>query len=225
MNEKSGDGSTVKPNEIKVVLGLTNLNGTKEIGRLELSLAKITINPFWDSSSMAFNGDIAILSLSEDIIFSRNIRPICLPDQSVLSITTGETASWCQNFIDRVQRKTIEIVNQSNCSKSVQNLLSDDLFSAKAKKEEEYSFCSASSGDGLYVQKNGRFYLRGISSYAKFANFETFTNVYIHLKFVRVNQLSIENLLKVNDDCGTSSQLPTGQVSKGDAFHHGLLPW
>lgn len=219
--QKLGSEPAVKPAEIKVVLGSRNLNDTKDTGRKEFSVEKIVISPAWHSLITSFDGDIAILFLTEDVTFSRYIQPICLPDQTVWSITTGETAGWCRTSLNRPEKRAIAILDNQKCFDKMPNIMPNDSICAGV---QEHSFCHTISGDGFYVQKNGKFYLRGIASYFKHSGIASFTNVSVHLNFLQDNRLSIENLVSFDNDCGTSSQV-TGKISNGDSFSQGLLPW
>lgn len=62
---------------IRVILGFKNLDHTHEFRRQKFSVNKIVINPRWDSTRNAFDGDISLLILKDDVRFSRYIQPIC----------------------------------------------------------------------------------------------------------------------------------------------------
>lgn len=165
---KHGADLTDNLSELKIILGLRNLNDTTEPGRKELSAKKVVIHPNWDRNfNVNYDGDIAIITLTEDVTFSRYIRPICIPDESVVSITSGQTSSW--GFFDESQtvseiplRKVIDFFEHEECLDREPILIAliwRQSFCAGAKG---HSFCAGSSGNGLYVQKNGKFYLRGM---------------------------------------------------------------
>lgn len=74
-----------------------------ETGSVERNVSKIDINEGWDTESDRWNADIAVVSMSEPVQFSRYIQPICLPvDSTIEVILPGFVVSVdrdCKNLI------------------------------------------------------------------------------------------------------------------------------
>lgn len=225
MTERGGDVFTHHLKKFKIFLGLRNLNDAKETGRKEFAVKKIQLHSNWRVNN------IAIVTLTEIVTFSRYIRPICIPDESIASIATGQTASWgffdeSQTFSETPRRSVINFIDKIECLKrepALNNLIGEHGFCAGADGQP---FCKGSTGIGFYVQRNGRFYLRGmvaggVGRTCGTPNYATLTDVLKYRDFLGENNIQSE---VPDEDCGVSSAV-VGQVSHGDKFPHGLLPW
>lgn len=70
----------INPEEVFVLLGRYNISLKAEKGSKARFVQEIFIHPDWDSNSMKYNADIAILELDEEVQFSSLIMPICVDD-------------------------------------------------------------------------------------------------------------------------------------------------
>lgn len=60
-----------------------NLSAKNDVGVVRANIEEIRVHPDWDPYfSSDFNADLALLVLSENVSFSRTIRPVCLPADS-----------------------------------------------------------------------------------------------------------------------------------------------
>lgn len=83
----------ILPRELKIALGTHELSA-RSTGSIIATVPSITLHDTWNPSTVQFDGDIAVIKLSESIAFNDYIRPVCLPDDDISLIKKGETASW-----------------------------------------------------------------------------------------------------------------------------------
>lgn len=71
-------------------LGRLNISDDHENGSVTRNILEIYNNPKWNSTDYKYDGDISILSLDHEIIFSDSIQPICLPHfETIFTQTEG----------------------------------------------------------------------------------------------------------------------------------------
>lgn len=75
-------------------LGAYNLTDKNERGVIERNVAEIFIHPDWDVYDNKFDADIAILLLSENITFTYDIQPVCIPGDGVIENIIGTVVGW-----------------------------------------------------------------------------------------------------------------------------------
>ncbi len=107
-------------------LGVYNLKDENEEWT-ERKIAKISIHPEFDRNSEAAYNDVAVLTLEEPVVFSNDIRPVCLPEISndsdhlagaAVSISGwGNTDQQADGPSDTLQTAHIQIYNQRYCNK------------------------------------------------------------------------------------------------------------
>lgn len=110
-----------------------------------------------------------MIKLTQPVIFSNYIRPVCLANLELSSLTYGAVVAWgvrdaTNNPSDLPQITNIPILDKIECLKKNPGLLSiisDDLFCAG---KSDSGVCKGDSGSGFYVENDGRIYLRGIVS-------------------------------------------------------------
>lgn len=229
------DDGKIHSEDLEIVLGLLELYKIEELGREDFSVKQIVTHPNWDSSTpTSFAGDIAIIILTQNVRFTRQIRPICLPNYRVLDTFIGEVANWARfdktkKFSIKPRRKVIQMIRNRVCFKKERDLAIlkwEESFCAGA---EDYSFCGGSSGVGFYVQKNGRFFLRGMVSSAAEdiecgkPNVVLMTDVLKYKDFLTENYI-FSNFVDLKENCGKVKSVE-GRISHGDSMSRGALPW
>lgn len=233
----SDEYNSQEPSDFKIVLGLTDLQDEKEPWRVSVLAKKVIVHPNWDDNGLTFDGDIAILILSENITFGKQIQPICIPNDKISTIKSGEISSWARyknahGFSTKPRKATVQIIKDHDCYETEPELASIAWNKSFCSRSENYSFCGGSSGVGFYVKKHDMFYLRGmISSTVPHQecgkpNLVLNTDVIKYVEFLKQNGI---NPISSNDetfdnDCGTAKTL-VGQISHGESFPQGLLPW
>lgn len=63
-----------------MILGVWNIVNSSEEGAQTYRVRSVTVHPYY--SRRTLQNDIALMKLSRKIEFSRNIRPVCLPEAS-----------------------------------------------------------------------------------------------------------------------------------------------
>lgn len=152
------------------MLGAYNLSKASEVGRTLHGVASISLNGKWKSTIAESSGDITVIKLTNPVDFNNFIKPACVPD-SELTITRGIASGWKipsvnNSFTSNLSQK-IElsiISNKTKCLTENPELLgkmTDDMFCAG---KENAGVCKDDLGSGLYVEKDGKFYVAGLVS-------------------------------------------------------------
>lgn len=152
-----------------MILGAHNIAKRIEPGRFNAVVKSIKVHDKWNPSTTDFEGDIAMLKLSNSVTSTEFINPVCIADWKTSSITNGVVTGWGvasdTEIPSNVPRKTeLPILNYLDCLRKNPGLLSifsDDLFCAG---KDGSGVCKGDSGSGLYVEVDGKFYVRGIVS-------------------------------------------------------------
>lgn len=168
-DEKSG----TSPKYFRLLLGGHDLKDDFEEGRMFIGVKKYKVHSDWDLSTVDYEGDIAVILLNIQAPISRYIRPICLSESNVLTnMNSGTLAGWgyyddSKNPSNLPRKIDLDIISNKECFKrdrSLKLVSADGMFCAG---KEGVAVCSGDSGSGLYVNINGKFYLRGLVSAAK----------------------------------------------------------
>lgn len=189
------------PNEkLKVVLGAYNIQDETEPHKISANVEKITIHDGWNSSNIfKFTGDIAILALDTNVIFTNFIRPVCLIDEnnesSMQNIAKGSLAGWGyrddEELSDVSREVEMPIIPDGECYREQQLLASTAWAESFCAGKVGVGVCSGDSGSGFYVYKNGRYYLKGILSSAvnggacKGEHLAIYTDAFKYHKFIK----------------------------------------
>lgn len=87
--------NTLLPHEIVVRLGAYNLTDTNEKGVIQRNVSEIFLHPDWDVFETNFDANIAILVLSENVTFTDDIQPVCMPaDDGVIENMEGSVIAY-----------------------------------------------------------------------------------------------------------------------------------
>lgn len=125
----------------------------------------------WNPSNIEFGGDIAVLELTNRVLFNEYVRPVCLPEVRVTDIKSGTIAGWGyfdnSQKVSNVPRKVdLLIVPDGQCFRDDQRLLRISSPEAFCAGKRGVGVCPGDSGSGLYVVKDKKFYVRGVVSSA-----------------------------------------------------------
>lgn len=72
-------------------------NNSNEHGEKKLQVFDIAIHPDWKFNSSIYDGDVAVVTLKDKLVFGSHIQPVCLPLQessSVESVGMGKVLGW-----------------------------------------------------------------------------------------------------------------------------------
>jgi Trypsin len=160
------------PREIVIMLGQYDLDATFEVGRIVVSPKKIVIHPDWNSRLKAFDADLAVIELEDEIQFNEYIQPICLWEDfqnpiasSGIIIGYGKSENFSKRHENIPKVLDVPIHYNEDCFLHEPNL---------AKLSSKRTFCGGSadgtgacvgdSGSPLMIDVDGVYYLRGIVS-------------------------------------------------------------
>ena len=171
--------------ELKVSLGDYNLYTSTETDNVLLGVSKIINYPLYDQAG--YNGDIALLKLSSPVLFTRNIRPICLPVNNIdtfekqLGVAAGWGKTETGDLPETLRFVELNIVPNVTC---VMNLamvnidITDKMICTFKGPTGQETTCTGDSGGPLMVRRSGRFVLVGATSFSLVDCQSPFPNVF-----------------------------------------------
>jgi len=196
-----------------VILGAHNLSIPHERGKFVVGVQDIQTHSDWNTKSKSFDADIAMLTLTDDINFSRYIQPICLiePDSIVAKISKGYTVGYGKSE-DKTKNienvlKVVETPIQGSNEECFYT--SDVLLKISSKRtfcggsRDGTGICLGDSGNGLFVERQNVFYLRGIVSSSLMTLFSCDVNNYA----VYTNALKFYDWISENINSGGSRHI------------------
>lgn len=167
----------LSPNDLVVLLGAYDLNNPIESGRVVYSIESINLHPDWLSGTHEFDADIAILLLTEDVVYTKFIKPVCLiPDASPIANIRNVTAvgfgqSEDDSKLHENMPKELKMpwhVNEDCFLKNKELVRLSSKRTFCIGNGDGLGVCKGDSGGGLYVEYQGTFYLRAIISSSLF---------------------------------------------------------
>jgi len=170
---------------LSVVLGASDLFDRLEPGRVDRAVTKVLNYPLYDQAG--YNGDLALLRLDSPVQFSRYIRPVCLPADSIDTFEkqVGVAAGWGQMesgaLPDRLRYVELNIVPNISC---VANLglvdiqITEKMVCTFRGPTGRETTCTGDSGGPLMVRRSGRFVLVGATSFSLVDCESPFPNVF-----------------------------------------------
>ncbi|XP_070509913.1 basement membrane-specific heparan sulfate proteoglycan core protein-like isoform X1 [Chironomus tepperi] len=161
------------PRDLRILLGVHNLNDLYETERISVAIKRIHIHPDWNPMAPSYDADISIFILDREIAFNNFIQPICLihPNSEEAKISEGIAVGHgksenSEKFHENIPKLMFSpIIHHRNCSAKFDKLtefLSHRAFCGGYANGS--GTCVGDSGSGLYVKNNGIYYLRGIIS-------------------------------------------------------------
>lgn len=165
-----GDHNKLDHNKLRVLLGAHNLSASHEVGKVAVRIENYRIHESYNPSSVRFNGDIAVLILSEPAAFNSYIKPVCLSN-SLPFIGNGIVAGWGRQENQKIgtsnklpKKINIPIIDNQICFEKTPQMAVGGWDKSFCAGREGVSVCDGDSGSGFYVMINGKYYLRGIVS-------------------------------------------------------------
>jgi len=172
-------GATIT--NVKVAIGEHNkCDGITNEGGSWISAKRVINHPNYHKDRWHhIYSDIAVLELSEDITFTANIKPACLPtsatkDYSNLAATIsgwGGTIGWTGNRPQQPQQCTLKegvVKVLSPTSQKCRSFLGTTTSTIRlCAWAEGTDTCQGDSGGPLTVAENGKFTLIGVVSYGR----------------------------------------------------------
>ena len=171
--------------ELKVSLGDHNLFTADEADNILLGVAKILNYPVYDQAG--YNGDLALLKLDKPVLFSRHIRPVCLPINSIDTFEKqiGVASGWGKmengDLPETLRYVELNIVPNISCvaNLGVVNIeITDKMICTFKGPTGTETTCTGDSGGPLMVRRSGRFVLVGATSFSLVDCQSPFPNVF-----------------------------------------------
>ncbi|XP_075170253.1 serine protease gd-like [Haematobia irritans] len=165
--------TSLTADRLVVNVGRYNLEDYRETNFQTREVQNIVIHP--DFSTNVFpDADLAVLHLDQPVQYTIFVRPICLwsepVDASLIVGTTGVVAGWGgdengREFTPIPKKVDTNIVSEGDCLRSSQAYSA--LTSQRtlcAGNRDGTGPCMGDSGSGLMINRNDRWYLRGVVS-------------------------------------------------------------
>ncbi|XP_070502073.1 transmembrane protease serine 9-like [Chironomus tepperi] len=189
------------PRDITVIFGAHNLSKIYEQGKISVGVQSIDIHREWNTKSASYDADISVLTLTDDVAFSRFIQPICLmsSDSEMMRIKKGFTAGFGKSENDTNVLKSVEIpIANSNeecfyTNDALVQISSVRTFCGGSRGGA--GVCVGDSGNGLFVEHLQTHYLRGHVSASLYSNTECDVNNHaIFTDVVKFNAWIVERI-------------------------------
>lgn len=159
------------PKDFSVLLGVYNISMATEVGRVTSTVRSINVHQHWNTNVQTYDGDIAVLELTDEIKFNNYIRPICIADEDspIVRARNGTVVGFGKTRngqISNVAKKLeIPILDFTKCVKESSDF--ESFASARTfcgGSADGTGVCDGDSGGGVYVTYGNAFYLRGVTS-------------------------------------------------------------
>lgn len=181
-----------------ILLGAHNISKFSESGRQSISVKSVHVHDKWNPATEDYDGDIAVLKLTETVKFNNYVRPVCLADFAVSPGISGAVIGWGyhsdKDAVSNVPRKIIlPVLDDRECFKKDPLLTKIIWNEAFCAGKAGAGVCKGDSGSGFYVGRAGKIYLSGIVSSSitracSLANFALYADVFKYSTFI--NQVS-----------------------------------
>ncbi|KAM9128246.1 coagulation factor X-like [Pangshura tecta] len=146
----------------------------REVKEQKIEVQQSWIHPHYDSDN--YNGDIALLYLSSDVIFNEYALPICLPNPNLATLLTAEgtrgmVSGWGSTYhrgpgTRFLMKVKLPIVSMETCRQSTAKLITDNMFCA-GYAANAHDACKGDSGGPFAVSYHDTWYLLGVVSWGE----------------------------------------------------------
>lgn len=166
------DSHKLSPCNISVLLGAYDIMSKNEMEVQQRDVQEIHIHPEWNVFSYRYDANLAILLLSEKVLFTDYVRPVCIPAyDSVIDNLRGSVVGWglaltgMKQSTAVLQRSSVSSLDNNYCIRidpDTAFILSPRTFCGR----NDDGFVSiGDSGVGLFVQNRESIWMqRGIVS-------------------------------------------------------------
>ncbi|XP_062549453.1 phenoloxidase-activating factor 1-like [Armigeres subalbatus] len=160
------EGETMNRTVLSIRAGVFELDWNHNPNDTAFDVAEIILHPEYDMKNLRH--DVAVLKVDGRLTFNEVIRPACLwpaedDDLQQIERSVGTAIGWgvdgTEQFSSILRESTNNLVSMERCLEQygyILDKLNGTVFCARTE------VCSGSGGSGLYVQREGKFYLRGI---------------------------------------------------------------
>ncbi|NXV39219.1 FA7 factor, partial [Rissa tridactyla] len=167
-----------------------------EFKEQKIGVERSWTHPHYDSND--YNGDIALLYLSGDVIFNEYALPICLPSPGLAALLgeegrVGMVSGWGATH-DRgstlrfLMKVRLPIVAMETCQRATDRLVTDNMFCA-GYRAEAADACKGDSGGPFTMSYHNTWFLLGIVSWgegcAEEGKYGVYTRVSNYLPWIK----------------------------------------
>ncbi|NXG84702.1 FA9 factor, partial [Stercorarius parasiticus] len=168
----------------------------REFKEQKIGVERSWAHPHYDSND--YNGDIALLYLSSDVIFNEYALPICLPSPGLAALLgeegrVGMVSGWGATH-DRgstlrfLMKVRLPIVAMETCQRATDRLVTDNMFCA-GYRTEAADACKGDSGGPFTMSYHNTWFLLGIVSWgegcAEEGKYGVYTRVSNYLPWIK----------------------------------------
>lgn len=143
-------------------------------GEQQVKVQKVVLHPHFHL--FTYDSDIALLYLSQPVLFSAVAVPVCLPDlhlshyllkENLRGVVSGWGTTQYLGRSSRFLRKvSLPVVSHQTCRKSTEQIITDNMFCAGFPDASRDS-CSGDSGGPFVVNYRGTWFLGGVVSWGE----------------------------------------------------------
>ncbi|EDS34681.1 plasminogen [Culex quinquefasciatus] len=164
-------GVQLTKRRIRVRLGLHNLDKISSDSVKEFGVEEFYVSEKFQRESL--RDDIALLELNEAVRYTDYILPACINEQVLTSADSGMAVGWGVTEDDMVspvlKQARLPVVETVDCLDSDRDFFAGMIHRCMfcAGYQNGTTVCNGDSGGGLFVERNGVWYLGGIVSFSK----------------------------------------------------------
>ncbi|NXG63081.1 FAXD protein, partial [Hemiprocne comata] len=146
----------------------------REFKEQKVDVERSWTHPHYNSNN--YDGDIALLYLSSDVVFNEYVIPICLPSPALATLLseegrTGVVSGWGStqergSTLRFLMRVRLPLVSLESCWGSTSRLLTDNMFCA-GYGTAAADACKGDSGGPFAVSYHNTWFLLGIVSWGE----------------------------------------------------------
>ncbi|XP_063961438.1 uncharacterized protein LOC129270205 isoform X2 [Lytechinus pictus] len=202
-----------------IVLG-DRLLSSQSSHHLSIRPAEIISHPKYNKSpSFSFDGDFALIRLSQPVTFTDYISPVCLAEASSEEMKDYKrcTVSGWGNYvlglnIDVLQKGVVHLVSNERCAELYTNRTSDLMICAELVQGDKFA-CRGDGGGPLVCEgSDGRWHLVGVTSWGEGCMYIGKPDIYARVsRFVPF----VEEVLARNDVVVPTSEPDFIQINLG----------
>ncbi|EDW81668.2 uncharacterized protein Dwil_GK10896 [Drosophila willistoni] len=193
---------SMDPDRLRVYLGRHDRNMNPEKGATLMRVQSVRTHPDFIGNVVP-DSDVGLLVLTETVIYSNYIRPICLWTSTThLGMNDNDVAAVAGWGLDENGKETqfpktvrVRTVSREECLREM--VTAKDFLTPRticAGNSQEHGPCLGDSGGGLMVLRNERWMVRGIVSLAQrrgdncdLSRFVIYCDVARHLNWIEQN--------------------------------------
>ncbi|XP_071805393.1 mannan-binding lectin serine protease 1-like [Asterias amurensis] len=169
-------GQKLPADSITISLGIHAFNGSN----IERGVIEVFRAPSYDTA--LFDGDVALLLLDSPVVLTRQIRPLCIPDDETFSndefsefvtledteaIAVGWGTTGRTSRSETLQEVYLPLVNLETCNDAMRSPVTVDMLCA-GLADGGRDTCYGDSGGPLMLKaSNERYYAYGITSWGE----------------------------------------------------------